>query len=87
MLTTQWNLAQYGDIITKMKALGNIQFRNLNTQGEYYACTRDAEEVIICPASSKESEMIAMVSNQDGYAKLYSSVIGPMFLSNSRPLK
>ena len=87
MLTTQWNLQQYGDIIQKMKALGNIQFRNLNTEGEYYACTRDAEEVILCPASDNEAEMIAMVSNQDGYAKLYSSVIGPMFLSNSRPLK
>lgn len=87
MLTSKWDMQAYGGIIKKMLQLGNIQFRNLTSEGEYYAVTRDAEEVIICPAASDEADMISLVSTQEGYAKLYSQVIGPMFLSNSRPIK
>jgi len=87
MLTSNFDMDQYGNIIGKMKQLGNIQFRQLAQAGEYYAVTRDAEEVIICPYTDKETEMISIVSNQDAYAKLYSSFIGPIFQANSRPIK
>ncbi len=70
-----------------MKQLGNIQFRQLQTAGEFFAVTRDAEEVILAPATEKEADMIAVVSNQEGYSKLYSQFIGPIFQANSRPIK
>ncbi len=87
MLTANWDMSQYGSIIQKMKELGNVKFRNLTTQTEFYACTRDAEETILCPSTKDESQMVAVISNQEEYARLYSSVIGPMFLSNSRPIQ
>ncbi|MHA1670769.1 MAG: hypothetical protein ACTSV5_09345 [Promethearchaeota archaeon] len=87
MLTSHFPMDQYGDIIRKMMSLGNIQFRQLNTQGDFYAVTRDAEEVIIGPYTDKESDMISVVSNQSSYAKLYSQFIGPIFQANSRPIK
>jgi len=87
MLTSRWELDQYSGIIAKMKQLGNIQFRQLQTAGEFFAVTRDAEEVILAPATEKDSEMIAVVSNQEGYSKLYSQFIGPIFQANSRPIK
>ena len=87
MLTSHFPMDQYGDIIRKMMKLGNIQFRQLNTQGDFYAVTRDAEEVIIGPYTDKESDMISVVSNQASYAKLYSQFIGPIFQANSRPIK
>ncbi len=87
MLTSHFPMDQYGDIIRKMMSLGNIQFRQLNTQGDFYAVTRDAEEVIIGPFTDNESEMISVVSNQASYAKLYSQFIGPIFQANSRPIK
>lgn len=87
MLTSHFPMDQYGDIIRKMMSLGNIQFRQLNTQGDFYAVTRDAEEVIIGPFTDNESEMISVVSNQSSYAKLYSQFIGPIFQANSRPIK
>ena len=87
MITAQFDLQTYGDILKKMMALGNIQFRSLTAQGEFYAITRDAEEIIICPNSPKEHEMVSVVSNQDLYARLYSQIIGPTFMSNSRPIK
>ena len=87
MLTSHFDLQQYGGILNKMKQLGNIQFRQLQTPSDFYALTRDAEEVILCPHSDKESEMIAVVSNQSAYSVLYSQFIGPIFQANSRPIK
>jgi len=87
MLTSHFPLDQYSGIINKMKQLGNVQFRQLQSKGEFFAVTRDAEEVILAPATDKEADMIAVVSNQSGYAKLYSQFIGPIFQANSRPIK
>jgi hypothetical protein len=87
MLTSHWDMQQYGNIIKKMMQLGNIQFRNLTTPGDYFAVTRDAEEVIICPFTKDEKEMISVVSNQELYSKLFSNFIGPVFQANSRPIK
>jgi len=87
MLTSHWDLQKYSGIINKMKMLGNIQFRQMQTPADFYALTRDAEEVILCPHSDKESEMIAVVSNQTAYSILYSQFIGPIFQANSRPIK
>jgi hypothetical protein len=87
MLTSFWDMNQYGAIIQKMLSLGNIQFRQLNTAGEFYAVTRDAEEVIIGPFTEKEGDMISVISNQEQYSRLYSQFIGPIFQANSRPIK
>jgi len=87
MLTSHFDLQTYSGIINKMKQLGNIQFRQLQVPADFYALTRDAEEVILCPHSEKESEMIAVVSNQTAYSILYSQFIGPIFQANSRPIK
>jgi len=86
LLTSHWDLARYGDIITKMKTLGNIQFRQLKSKGDFFAVTRDAEEVILAPASKKDEEIIAVISEESGYAILYSQFIGPIFQANSRPI-
>ena len=86
LLTSHWDLARYGDIITKMKTLGNIQFRQLKSKGDFFAVTRDAEEVILAPASKKDEEIIAVISEETGYAILYSQFIGPIFQANSRPI-
>ncbi len=87
MLTTHWDLNRYGDIIKKMMQLGNIQFRNLTTAGDYFALTRDAEEVILAPYTDNEAELISIVSNHPAYARLYSQFIGPIFQAQSRPVK
>jgi hypothetical protein len=86
LLTSHWDLNRYGDIITKMKGLGNIQFRQLKSQGDFYACTRDAEEVILAPAAKKDENIVSVISEEEGYAQLYSQFIGPIFQANSRPI-
>ncbi|MHA1660657.1 MAG: hypothetical protein ACTSUT_16220, partial [Promethearchaeota archaeon] len=87
MITSHWDMNLYGNILSKMKQLGNIQFRQLSQAGDYYAVTRDAEEVIIAPYTNVDSQIVSIVSNQMAYAKLYSQFIGPIFQANSRPIK
>jgi len=87
MLTSRFDMATYGDIIRKMMGLGNIQFRQLSGAMEFFALTRDAEEVILGPATEKEGEMISVISNQTAFSILYSQFIGPIFQANSRPIK
>jgi hypothetical protein len=84
--TTNWDLQTWGSVIEKMKSLGNIQFRNLKGTGEFYALSRDAEEVILGPNAKEIKDMVSIVSIQEGYCQLYSSFIGPIFQANSRPL-
>nr|MDO8118255.1 hypothetical protein [Candidatus Sigynarchaeota archaeon] len=86
-LTTHWDLAMYGEIIKKMSVLGNVQFRQLKTAGEYWAVTRDAEEIMLAPNTPKDNDMVCVISEQEGYANLYSQFIGPLFQANSAPLK
>ncbi len=83
--TTHWT-PEYETILQRMKALGNIQFRQMKQQGNFIAVTKDAEEVILAPFSKKEEEIIAVVSTQEGFAQLYSQIIGPVFQANSRPI-
>ncbi|MHA1733797.1 MAG: hypothetical protein ACTSU5_17775, partial [Promethearchaeota archaeon] len=62
-------------------------FRQLKSTGEFWACTKDAEEVALAPASKNEGDLVAVVSEQEGYAQLYSQFIGPIFQANSRPIQ
>lgn len=84
--TCNFDLVTYGPIIEKMKQLGNIQFRNLKASGEFFAVSRDAEEVILGPNAKTDADLISIISIQEGYCQLYSSFIGPIFQANSRPI-
>jgi hypothetical protein len=83
--TTHWT-PEFETILQRMKALGNIQFRQMKQAGNFIAVTKDAEEVILAPFSTNEDDIIAVVSTQEGFATLYSQIIGPVFQANSRPI-
>ncbi len=71
-----------------MKAIPrNVQFHQLKAAGEYWAVTRDAEEIMLAPETNKDNDLVCVISDREGYAKLYSQFIGPMFQANSQPLK
>lgn len=83
LYTTAWS-PEYDPIINKMKSLGNIQFRQLKSRGEYIGITREAEEVLLAPIQKDEANIVAIVSTEDGYCKLFSPIVGSTFIANSR---
>ncbi len=86
LYTTNWDLGKYGPIVEKMKVFGNIQFRNLKSANDFYALNRDGEEIILCPQAKDEKDVIAIVSELDGYVQIFGSFIYPIFQANSRPI-
>ncbi|MHA1728573.1 MAG: helix-turn-helix domain-containing protein [Promethearchaeota archaeon] len=84
-MTTHWS-PEYEPILSKMKSLGNIQFRQMKSAGSFLAMTRDAEEVLLAPVVGDQESIKAVVSTQEGFCKLYSQIIGPVFQANSRPI-
>jgi hypothetical protein len=86
LYTTAWDIQTFGGIIEKMKVLGNIQFRNLKGANDFFAMSRDSEEIVLCPETKNPKDMISIVSIQDGYAQIFSSFIYPIFQSKSRPI-
>src|SRR5271157_367554 len=86
MYITSWDLATYGAIVRKMKVFGNIQFRQLGSPAECWACTRDAQEVIFAPNAESEEEIIGIASTDEKYVNFYAQSIGPLLLAGSRPI-
>ncbi len=86
LYTTSWDMATFGDIVKKMKVLGNIQFRNLKNTNDFYAVSRDGEEIVLCPKSANNKDVVAIVSVHEGYAQIFGSFIYPIFQANSRPI-
>ncbi|MHA1611062.1 MAG: helix-turn-helix domain-containing protein [Promethearchaeota archaeon] len=86
LYTTNWDLGKYGPIVEKMKVFGNIQFRNLKTSNDFWALNRDGEQIILCPKAENEDDVIAIVSELEGYISIFGSFIYPIFQANSRPI-
>ncbi|MFX1236886.1 MAG: hypothetical protein ACFFAS_03695 [Promethearchaeota archaeon] len=74
-------------ITNELKSIKNIQLRRLTSFIEFISTIRDTEELILCPLSANEEEMIGFRTTLQSYYTLYSKIIGPIFLANSRPLK
>ncbi len=86
-ITSYWDKKGLEARMNELLALGNVQLRQMRGPGEYWAATRDAEEILISPASMNGERIAGLHSVDAGYCKLYSQFIGPMFQANSTPRK
>ena len=48
---------------------------------------RDSEEVIMAPAASADSDVIGVVSEDDGFVRFVMSIVGPIFQAKTKLLK
>ncbi|MHA1278536.1 MAG: hypothetical protein ACTSQI_17295 [Candidatus Helarchaeota archaeon] len=80
-------LATYRERVQQMLDKGNIQIRQ-RPEGDIFACARDGEEILIAPhvEGMKPSEEVALVSQQDGFAKVFHELIGPMWMSRAQKI-
>lgn len=80
-------LATYREKVQQMLDKGNIQIRQ-RPEADIFACARDGEEILIAPfvEGMKPSEEVAIVSQQDGFAKTFHELIGPMWMSRAQKI-
>ncbi|MGY5881734.1 MAG: hypothetical protein RTV31_15895 [Candidatus Thorarchaeota archaeon] len=65
---------------------GNIRVRS-RKEKDVFACVRDSEEVLMAPAASVDSDVIGVVSEDDGFVKFVMSIVGPIFQAKTKLLK
>lgn len=74
LLSTNWDLAAYGHIIDKMKALGNLRFKNFIITHKFYYCSRDSEEALIGRIGESDEESVALLCDKDEIVQTFSEI-------------
>lgn len=83
---SNWDMKEYRDKMRELKDK-NVKFRQLALKGNFYAVSRDKEEIIFAPDSEKEENLISIISTQENYAQLYTDLIFSIFQGKSRPIR
>lgn len=65
---------------------GNIRVRS-RKEKDVFACVRDSEEVLMAPAASVDTDVIGVVSEDDGFVRFVMSIVGPIFQAKTKLLK
>ncbi|NVM55466.1 MAG: hypothetical protein HWN66_17295 [Candidatus Helarchaeota archaeon] len=80
-------LATQRERVQQMLDKGNIQIRQ-RPESDIFACARDGEEILIAPIYEgiKPEEFVAIVSQQDGFAKQFHELMGPMWMSRAQKI-
>ncbi|MGQ4915620.1 MAG: hypothetical protein ACP6IU_12900, partial [Candidatus Asgardarchaeia archaeon] len=74
------------EVIKELIAMPNVRVWHRPAR-DYYACTRDGEEVLIAPAIGSDKEIVALVSEKEEYVILMHKFVGPMWMASSEELK
>ncbi len=77
---------QIGQRVRPLVGRGNIRVRT-RSERDVFACVRDSEEVIMAPAASTDSDVIGVVSEDDGFVRFVMSIVGPIFQAKTKLLK
>lgn len=75
----------FESVIKHFSRQGNVKFLNYPNK-DIWCVIRDKEEVLFAPVTSRE-EIVAIVSEQQGYIKFNQEIITPMVFSKSKEIK
>ena len=86
VLISYWDMEMYGNIISKMIMLGNIQIRQLISPPSFFGIFKDEKELILMPINENLNEMLGIKSIDPEFVKFLNQIIVPIFNANSRPI-
>jgi sugar-specific transcriptional regulator TrmB len=84
-IITSFNQEKDGKVIDTLLKRGNIRIWN-NPKIEFFAGTRDGEEVLLAPIHGDPQEAVAVVSDQQSYVALFNHTLGPRWISGSKEI-
>jgi hypothetical protein len=82
-------VTESGALVQSVKSLigrGNIRVRS-RSEKDVFACVRDSEEVLMAPAASVDTDVIGVVSEDNGFVRFVMSIVGPIFQAKTKLLK
>lgn len=86
-LIASWDMEVFGEILSKLISLGNIQVKHLYLPSDLYAVFKDDNIVILAPASEDLNTLVCIKSTHKDLIAFFSSFILPIFNAQSRPIK
>ncbi len=86
VLISFWDMEMYGNILSKMSMLGNIQIRQLSAPANSFIILRDETEIILAPSTENLEEITCVRSIDIEFVKFFGNLI-PMFAGVSRPIQ
>ena len=73
-------------VIKELISMPNVRVWHRDAK-DYYACTRDGEEVLLAPAIGSDKQLVALVSEKEEYVLLMHKFVGPMWMASSEEIK
>jgi len=85
VLISHWVMKMYGNILSKMILLGNIQIRQLASPAFSFGIFKDENELILAPMNEDLNELMCIRSTDTEFIKFLGSICIPIFNAISRP--
>jgi len=82
-LVTTLDLTRNDEALRKLLAKQNIRVWHAS-KTEFYAGSRDGEEVLIAPISDEPEEVVAVASDDSSYVALFNQSLGPRWISGAK---
>jgi DNA-binding transcriptional MocR family regulator len=82
-LVTTLDHARNDEALRKLLARQNIRVWHAPST-EFYAGSRDGEEVLIAPISDEPEEIVAVASDDSSYVALFNQSLGPRWISGAK---
>ncbi|KKK69811.1 hypothetical protein LCGC14_2930310, partial [marine sediment metagenome] len=86
VLISNWDIEKYGNIISNMMMLGNVQIRQIYFNPSFFGIFKDEKELILAPFIENLEEMLCIQSTDLEFVKFLNQIIPPIFNANSRPI-
>ena len=86
ILTSYWDMEMYGNIISKMLMLENIQIRQLSAAAHSFIIVRDETEVILAPLYDNLEELVCIKSSDPEFVNFFGNLV-LIHNSQSRPIQ
>ena len=86
VLISHWDMNIYGEILSKMITLGNIQIRQLAFSSDVIAVMKDKEELILAPISNNLENLLCIRIRAPEIVNFFNQVFFPLYMGQSRPI-
>jgi hypothetical protein len=76
---------KHGEALRRLLAKRNVRIWH-TPKAEFYAGSRDGEEILIAPIPGELEELVAVASDHGSYVALFNQSLGPRWISGAEEI-
>jgi hypothetical protein len=84
-LITTLDRVKHGEALRRLLAKRNVRIWH-TPKAEFYAGSRDGEEILIAPIPGELEELVAVASDHGSYVALFNQSLGPRWISGAEEI-